>query len=37
MDRFACYEQIKAKNAKEAKTPQEYERRLAALAKRLNI
>lgn len=37
MDRFAYYEQIKAKIEKEAKTPQEYERRIAALAKRLNI
>ncbi len=37
MDRLEYYEKIKAKIAKEAKTPQEYERRIAALAKRLNL
>ena len=36
-DRLAIFESQKAQIAKEAKTPQEYERRIKALAKRLNI
>lgn len=37
MDKFTYYEMMKSKIAKEAKTPQEYERRIFALAKRLGI
>lgn len=36
-DRLAIYEQKKAEIAKTAKTPEEYEKRIKALARRLNI
>jgi hypothetical protein len=36
-DRLAIYEQKKREIARTAKTPQEYERRIQALAKKLNI
>lgn len=36
-DRLAVYEQKKQEIARTAKTPQEYERRIQALAKKLNI
>lgn len=36
-DRLAIYEQKKREIAHTAKTPQEYERRIQALAKKLNI
>lgn len=36
-DRLAIYEQKKREIARAAKTPQEYERRVQALAKKLNI
>lgn len=36
-DRLAIYEQKKREIARTAKTPQEYERRVQALAKKLNI
>ena len=36
-DRLAIYEQKKREIARTAKTPQEYERRVKALAKKLNI
>lgn len=36
-DRLAIYEQKKAEIARNAKTPQEYEYRIKALAKKLNI
>lgn len=36
-DRLAIYEQKKREIACTAKTPQEYERRVQALAKKLNI
>lgn len=36
-DRLAIYEQKKHEIARTAKTPQEYERRIQALAKKLNI
>lgn len=36
-DRQALYERIKAKIAKESKSQAEYERRIKALAKKLNI
>jgi len=37
MNRYATYERIKAEIARTAKTPQEYERRLRALARKLGI
>lgn len=37
MNKYRLYEQIKAKIAKEAKTPEEYEKRVKALAKKLKI
>ena len=37
MSRQDYYELMKAQIAKEAKTSEEYERRIRALAKRLNI
>lgn len=36
-NRYKIYEQIKAEIARTAKTPEEYERRIKALARRLNI
>lgn len=36
-DRLAIYEQKKREIARTAKTSQEYERRIQALAKKLNI
>ena len=36
-DRLAIYEQKKREIARTAKTPQEYERRIQALAEKLNI
>ena len=36
-DRLAIYERIKKEIARTAKTPAEYERRISALAKKLNI
>lgn len=36
-DRLALYESKKAQISKEAETPQEYDRLIKALAKRLNI
>lgn len=36
-DRLAIYEQKKREIARTAKTPQEYECRIQALAKKLNI
>lgn len=36
-NRYLIYEKIKAEIARTAKTPQEYERRLKALAKKLKI
>lgn len=37
MNKFQYYEQMKAKIAKESKSPAEYERRIKALAKKLKI
>lgn len=37
MNRYATYERIKAEIARTAKTPQEYERRVRALARKLGI
>jgi len=37
MNRYATYERIKAEIARTAKTPQEYERRVRALARKLRI
>ena len=37
MNRYAVYERIKAEIARTAKSPEEYERRVKALARRLNI
>lgn len=37
MNRYATYERIKAEIARTAKTPQEYERRIRALARKLGI
>lgn len=37
MSKYAVYERIKAEIARTAKTPQEYERRVKALAKKLKI
>ena len=36
-ERKAIYEQKKCEIARTAKTPQEYERRIQALAKKLNL
>jgi hypothetical protein len=36
-DRLAIYEQKKREIARTAKTPREYERRIQALAKKLNV
>lgn len=35
--RLAYYESVKAEIARTAKTPEEYERRIKALAKKLNL
>ena len=37
MSKYSYYEAMKKKIAKESKTPQEYEKRVKALAKKLNI
>ena len=37
MNKYAIYERIKAEIARTAKTPEEYERRIKALAKKLRI
>jgi len=37
MNRYATYERLKAEIARTAKTPQEYERRIRALARKLGI
>ena len=37
MSKYTLYNQIKAEIAKTAKTPEEYERRIKALAKKLKI
>ena len=37
MNKYAAYERIKAEIALTAKTPEEYERRVKALAKKLKI
>lgn len=37
MNKYQLYEQIKSKIAKESKTPEEYEKRVKALAKKLKI
>ena len=37
MNKYAVYERIKAEIARTAKSPEEYERRVKALARRLNI
>ena len=37
MDKYAVYERIKAEIARTAKTPEEYERRIKALQKKLKI
>jgi len=37
MNRYATYERLKAEIARTAKTPQEYERRVRALARKLGI
>mgnify|MGYP003291414605 CR=1 FL=1 len=37
MNKYAVYEQIKAEIARTAKTPEEYERRIKALQKKLKI
>lgn len=36
-NRYQIYERIKAEIARTAKTPQEYEKRIKALQRRLNI
>lgn len=36
-NRYQIYEQIKAEIARTAKTPEEYEKRIKALQRRLNI
>ena len=36
-ERLKIYERAKAQIAKESRTPQEYEKRIKALAKKLNI
>ena len=37
MNKYAVYERIKAEIARTAKSAEEYERRVKALARRLNI
>ena len=37
MNKYAVYERIKAEIARTAKMPEEYERRVKALARKLNI
>jgi hypothetical protein len=37
MNKYAVYERIKAEIARTAKTPEEYERRIKALSRKLNI
>ena len=37
MNKYALYERIKAEIERTAKTPQEYEKRIKALAKKLRI
>ena len=37
MNKYAVYERIKAEIARTAKTPEEYGRRVKALAKKLRI
>ena len=37
MNKYAVYERIKAEIVRTAKTPEEYERRVEALAKKLKI
>jgi hypothetical protein len=37
MNKHTLYERIKAEIAQTAKTPEEYERRIRALARKLNI
>jgi hypothetical protein len=37
MNKYAVYERIKAQIAQTAKTPEEYERRIKALSRKLNI
>ena len=37
MNKYAVYEHIKAEIARTAKSPEEYERRIKALAKKLKI
>ena len=37
MNKYIVYERIKAEIARTAKTPEEYERRVKALAKKLKI
>lgn len=36
-NRLAVYERLKAEIARTAKTPEEYERRIKALVRRLNL
>ena len=36
-NRWAVYERLKAEIARTSKTPQEYERRIKALIKKLNL
>ena len=37
MNKYALYERIKVEIARTAKTPEEYERRVKSLAKKLKI
>ena len=37
MNKYSVYERIKVEIARTAKTPEEYERRVKALAKKLKI
>lgn len=37
MNKYAVYERVKAEIARTAKTPEEYERRIKALQKKLKI
>lgn len=37
MNKYAIYERIKAEISRTAKTPEEYQKRLKALAKKLKI
>ena len=37
MNKYAVYERIKAEISRTAKTPEEYERRVKALARKLKI